>query len=904
MHLIDPYHDGTGFVTSGSVVDGTRAEAWVIVSPESPPEDPHRLLALLFGAALPAADELDFLVEGYGLHRSGLADPDAALVSTGPALADAEGETRAAMALSFARFLVDREGDDGVLRLLGAQPGRIDEIAREVFGASLGQLEHQWRVKTAAGTPDVKTGEFLRLSMRYLRPYRLRQVEIFCYMLLSLAFTAAFPFVTQRLFDDALPSGEFDQVLALLLALGAAFLVSLVAGVRQAYQTAWISGAVTRDIRRTIFARTQLLPASWYQNHPQGDVLSRLFSDVGAVQNGLSQAIGQGIFQMISLITSAVIMLTLNLWLGAIVLLAAPLVGLVYRRMSSGAQERSLAAQENNSALLSVAAESYRANPVVKMFGLAGREERRFDQQADRLFRSMRRLQLWGGLFGLSVNLIVTLLRLFVLGLGAWLILEGHFTTGGLVAFLSIMGEVLSPVTVLVSLSQDVQASMGSLVRINEIVDADTEPLGDDLPALAPMGRELRLAGVGLSYTPERRALDDFDVTIPAGTRVAFVGPSGSGKSTVLRLLMRLYEPDEGAILVDGVDLRSASLHSWRDQLGVVFQDSFLFDATVRENIALGRTAASDDDIAAAADRAGVTDFLDQLPRGLDTLVGEGGANLSGGQRQRVAIARALIRNPQLLLLDEATSALDPATERQINDTIERISAGRTVVAVTHRLASITDYDRIFVIVDGRLAEAGRHEELLDRRGPYARLWAEQTGAPLPEPEPFDAAAALARVPFLGGASDGTISTLVSALVPFGLDEGRTVDEGDGIVLVRSGRGEVVAPGGAVVAQLGVGDAFGISAALGAAATSTLQATETMALLGLPSEALATAAANDPVLAEALAGRRRGPRPEGTRVARLTLAAPPRPAATVAAGAVSATPTPMGNATGVYPRLG
>ena len=298
-----------------------------------------------------------------------------------------------------------------------------------------------------------------------------------------------------------------------------------------------------------------------------------------------------------------------------------------------------------------------------------------------------------------------------------------------------------------------------------------------------------------------------------------------------------------------------------------------------------------------------MTDFVDQLPRGLDTLVGEGGANLSGGQRQRVAIARALIRNPQLLLLDEATSALDPATERQINDTIERISAGRTVVAVTHRLASITDYDRIFVIVDGRLAEAGRHEELLARRGPYARLWAEQTGAPLPEPEPFDAAAALARIPFLSGAADHTISTLAAALVPFGLDEGRTVDEGDGVVLVRDGKGEVVAAGGAVVARLGAGDAFGIAAALGAAATSTLRATETMALLGLPSDALAAAADADAVLAEALAGQRRGPRPQGTRVDRLTLAAP-RPAATIAVAAAVPTPTPMGNATGVYPRLG
>lgn len=385
INLIDPYHDGTELVADGSVVDSTRGEAWVIVSPEAPPEDPHRVLALLFGAALPSATELALVLEGYGVHRSGAPDPNEALANGPlPSLADPPAEQRGTLALSFVRFLVEREGDQGLRRLLAAPAGKVDETAREVYGASLVQLEHSWRRKVLAGEPEVKTGEFLRLSLRYLRPYKARQAEIFLYMLLSLAFTAAFPFVTRRLFDTALPSGEFGQVLTLLIALGVAFVVSLLAGVRQAYQSAWVSGAVTRDIRQSIFDRVQILPAAWYSDHPQGDVLSRLFGDVSAVQNGLSQAIGQGIFQLLTLVVSGTIMLTINLWLGLIVLAAAPLVGFVYRRMANGAQERSLAAQESNSALLTLAAESYRANPVVKMFGLADREQRRFAQQSDR----------------------------------------------------------------------------------------------------------------------------------------------------------------------------------------------------------------------------------------------------------------------------------------------------------------------------------------------------------------------------------------------------------------------------------------------------------------------------------------------------------------------------------------
>lgn len=384
-----------------------------------------------------------------------------------------------------------------------------------------------------------------------------------------------------------------------------------------------------------------------------------------------------------------------------------------------------------------------------------------------------------------------------------------------------------------------------------------------------------------MSYDTEHRALDDFDATIPVGSRVAVVGPSGSGKSTVLRLLMRLYEPDEGAILIDGVDLRSGSLRSWREQLGVVFQDSFLFDATLRENIALGRPGATDAEIQAAAAAAEVDGFVATLPRGWDTLVGEGGANLSGGQRQRVAIARALLRNPRLLLLDEATSALDPATERQINDTLRRIAVGRTVIAVTHRLASITDYDSILVVVDGRLAERGTHDQLIRRGGVYARLWAEQTGQPVPQPEPIDLIAALRRMPFFVEAPATVIERAVAAMVPFAVEAGRSVDEGDGIMLVTAGRAEVVtvsAMGAVASGELGPGDAFGVLAALGAPPTASLRALEPLDLMHLSSEALRVIAATDPALADRLrAAPADAPPRSATRIGRATLARPKSP---------------------------
>lgn len=873
--LVDPFTDpSTGeAVVEGSVIDDSSNEIWMAVSPEAPPEDPHRPMILLFGAALPAAGDLDLYLEGYGLHLAGTDQPDDALAGLHlPPLDHASGDLRTSMALAWVRFLIGREDEETLRQLLASPAGQVEARFQELYGTTSTALEMQWHSAAVSEQADVKTGEFLRLSIKYLKPYKARQAEIFLYMLLSLAFTAAFPFVSRQLFDDALPSGEFSQVATLLGMLGLAFIVSLVAGLRQAYQGAWVSGAVVRDIRAKMFDRLQGLPEAWHGRYQQGDVMSRLFNDVGQVEAGLTTAIGTGIFQALQLVVSAIIMLTVNFWLGVLVLVGAPIVALVYKRMAKGAQERSIAVSEASSDLFGVASENSSAGQVVRMFGLAGRERERFGRAAERLFGAQRRLSLFGGMFGLSVNLIVTLLRLAVMGIGAWLIIEGRFTIGGLVAFLGVMGDVLTPVTSLTTLGQDIQASMGSLMRINEVLDSEPEGADDaGKPDLATLQSEIKLTGVAFAYGAEKRVLDGVDCTIEAGTKVAFVGPSGSGKSTVLRLLMRQWEPEEGAILFDGVDIRTATVASLRDQMGVVFQDPFLFDTTVRENIAMGRPGATEAEIMAAAAAAEIDAFVDNLPRGYDTLVGQRGSNLSGGQRQRVSIARALVRNPSILLLDEATSALDPQTERAINQTLDRVAEKRTVVSITHRLTSVTGYDRIFVIDNGKVVEHGTHEELLGTGGLYAHLWSEQTGAPVQKSAPFDAAAALARVPLFAELDADALAGVAARMRTFDLSSGETIAEGGGrLLMIAAGHGEALiedVTGERIVdAVLGPGDTFGMRSLLGRTSGAVLRARDHMTLQVLDDEALSALGMIHPEVGERLAGTAAGGvRPSGGR---------------------------------------
>ncbi|CAB4550324.1 MAG: ATP-binding cassette domain-containing protein [Actinobacteria bacterium] len=733
--LVDPFPDPERpdhLVSEGTVVDAARAEVWMVVDESHPAGPVGGALALVFGAAFPAAAELAPFLVGYGLHAGGADDPTPELRGRRLGrVSDAADALAPAMSVGFVRFLLGGGGDEAVRRFFAsAQSGRVDDAARAIWGAGLDELEAAWRAELLGSAPAVEPTTFLRLSLRYLRPHLRRQIEIFFYLLLSLGFTTVLPFVTQRLLDTAIPSGEWSQVAQLLLVLAGAFAISLLGQVRQQYLSSYVSSSIVRSVRGGMFERMQDLDAGWYARHDQGDVLSRFFSDVDAVETGLSTLLRDGLFQIITLAVSLAICFTLDWRLALVTAFGAPLIAFVYRRMRNGAMRRSMAMQQESGGLMSIAAESFQAQQVVKAFSLRAREVARFDAAAGRLFDSEMRMSLFGGWFTLSVQSVVTLLRLATMGLGAWLILEGELTLGAFVAFLGVMGQVLEPVAGLTTLGQQLQHSMGALARVQEVMDAlpEVRDVSDARP-LSPLRSELRLQGVTFGYTPEHQVLRGVDLVVRAGTRTAIVGPSGSGKSSILQLLLRAYDPDGGSVTWDGHDIAHARLDDLRRHTGVVFQDNFAFDDTIRENIRLGRPGATDAEIEQAARAAEFHDVVLGLPLGYDTVVGERGSLLSGGQRQRLAIARALLRDPSLLVLDEATSALDPRTERLISATLDRAAQGRTTVAVTHRLGTVTDYDQIVVVVDGHIVERGTHAELLRAQGSYAAMWAEQGGA-------------------------------------------------------------------------------------------------------------------------------------------------------------------------------
>jgi ATP-binding cassette subfamily B protein len=428
-----------------------------------------------------------------------------------------------------------------------------------------------------------------------------------------------------------------------------------------------------------------------------------------------------------------VVLLLVVLWLYDLPLALAatafvPLLLATVLAHHAATQSRSRAAMEQSAQLSAHLAEDVSGVETVKAFGA---EEARAEQGEARLVRlaqSLFSLQMLGLRVDALAALVTALAGLAVLWYGGHRVMAGALTIGQLMFFYSLLGYLLDPLQRLASVNLKAQDALVAADRLFQVLDLETEAIGD--PGKVPfpgLQEALELRDVTFRYGCRSNVLDSVSLRIPAGQTVAIVGESGSGKSTLLKLLLGFYAPTEGRVLIDGIDLRDFEVSSLRDRIGLVAQDPFIFNGTVRENVALGRPAATLAEVIAAARAAGLDEFISALPERYDTLIGERGANLSGGQRQRLAIARALLRRPDLLIFDEATSHLDTATERAIQESLRTALAGKTVVLVAHRLSTVRGADQIYVMHQGRVAEQGTHRQLLARGGRYASLWRFQT---------------------------------------------------------------------------------------------------------------------------------------------------------------------------------
>ncbi|MBI4387405.1 MAG: ABC transporter ATP-binding protein [Elusimicrobia bacterium] len=573
----------------------------------------------------------------------------------------------------------------------------------------------------------------------YLKPYRVRFFQACLAMGGVAIFNGASIYVLKPIVNHLFVSREF-QVLWLAV-VGIPLLVAMktVASYIQNYLMSWIGQRVTQEVREELFRHLHALDAQFFSQHKSGEILARVTNDLNTVQSTLNFIPLYLIRDSLTVVVLTAVLFHLNWRFALLALLAIPVASTILSVLGRKMRESSLQSQAIMGHLYSRFQESLQGMMVIKAFNYEEGAIEKFQEENlsffNQMMRYLRATALSGPLMEFGGSLILALLIYY----GGREIIGGRMTPGDFFAFLGAFFAAYAPVKNLARLNSELQRGMASGERIFQLLDQ--KPLilsASGAPAFSGLQKAVRVEGAWFCYPGrERPALKGVDLAIGKGEVVAVVGPSGSGKSTLVQLLLRLYDPERGRILYDDRDLRDWNLHSVRDQIGLVTQETVLFNDTVFQNVALGRpvvTLAQVEEACRVADAAG---FIAQLPQEYQTSLGDRGAKLSGGQRQRLAIARAILKNPSFLILDEATSSLDSASEDAIQKALETLMAGRTVLLIAHRLSTIAMAQRICVLHQGEIVEEGTHRELLSQSGLYHRLYDIQKTQPsLPQPRP------------------------------------------------------------------------------------------------------------------------------------------------------------------------
>ena len=572
------------------------------------------------------------------------------------------------------------------------------------------------------------TKALLKRVFSYLVPYWKQLAFVLVCIAVSSVMSLSPQVLTGKILDKGIIGKDLKMLIILILLSFGLTLASNLIGVLEAYLNAWIAQHITYDMRNQMFAHLQKMSQRFFTSNNQGDIITRMTSDISGVESVITNTFRNILQNSITLVVALVMMFRMNWILALLGVCIIPLFVIPTRKAGKTRWKLTGEAQECNDEINGILNEtmSVSGQLLVKLFGKEKQEYNRYESANGRMIRLNIRERMAGRWFFVVLNTVTNIGPMLLYLVGGILIInyKKDITPGDITVMVGLLGRTYMPVNNLLNIQVDWMRSMALFTRIFEYFDMPVE-IENAPDAVTPESTngEVEFSHVNFAYDPERQILKDVTFKLEAGHSIAIVGPSGSGKSTIINLIPRLYDVQEGSVMFGGVDVRKLDLNFLRRNVGVVSQETYLFNGTIRENLLYAKEDATEEEMIEACKKANIYDFIEAQETGLDTMVGNRGLKLSGGEKQRISIARVLLKNPALLIFDEATSALDSISESKIQEAIDPIIEERTSILIAHRLSTILAADEILVVKDGAIVERGQHKDLVKLGGVYTELY-------------------------------------------------------------------------------------------------------------------------------------------------------------------------------------